>query len=148
LIMSSLLVGFAALTFLGALYQGLATDVKEHFISAIQGHLQVHAKGFEMSQQIQHHMSDPTTVMHWLMELPDVAAWSPRVRTSGLASVAAASTGVYILGIDGVREARVSRLAQCVSSGTWLSIEDAHGLLLGKQLVEMLGVSLGDKVVL
>jgi ABC-type lipoprotein release transport system permease subunit len=148
LTLASLLVGFGALTFLGAMNDGLSRDVKQNFILTLKGHVQIHARGFEASRQIQHYIADPAEVIRVLEGMPDVAAWTLRVRTSGLASVAKASTGVQLLGIDSVREARLTRLAQFVTSGTWLPVGDARALVLGKTLADNLGVGLGDKVIL
>lgn len=144
----SLVVGFAALTFLGAVQQGLHNDLRDNALLTLSGHLQVHATGFALSSQIQHHIPDPGLVIQALLGLPDIAAWSPRLQTSGLASVATASTSVQLLGIDSAREPQLSRLAASVVSGAWLTAADAQGLLLGQHLVEMLGVRLGDKVIL
>lgn len=144
----ALLVGFAALTFLGALHDGVHRDLRDNVLLTFGGHVQVHAPGFALSQQIQQHIADPAVVMHALQGVSELAAWSPRLSTSGLAAVAAASTGVRLLGVDVAREPHLSRLATAVASGAWLTATDPQGLLLGQHLVDILGVRLGDKVVL
>jgi ABC-type lipoprotein release transport system permease subunit len=148
LTLSSLTVGIGALTFLGAMDDGWLRDMKQNFILTLNGHVQVHARGFEASQDIQHYISNPEVVAQALAEAPDVATWTLRVRASGLASVAEASTSVQILGVDSVREARLTRLARFVVRGTWLQKGDVRGILLGQTLARNLGVDLGDKIIL
>ena len=148
LTLASLVVGVGALTFLMALNQGWLTSARENFILTFTGHVQVHAKGFEQSQQLEHHIAEPAKVTALLDGAPAVAAWTPRLRLSGLAAVAEASTAAQVIGIDPVREAKITRLRQFLVAGEWLRAGDERGLLLGASLAENLGTQLGDKVVL
>ncbi len=148
--MTSLLIGFAALTCLGALSDGLAVDMRQNFILTLQGHVQVHRKGFIQTRQLQDHIADPDVVYQVIAEQPDVASWTSRVRASGLAAarLGGTTTGVEILGVDLEREVQVSRLSQFVVRGQWLSTGDQRGLLMGSAVVDRLGIDLGDRVLL
>ena len=145
---ASLVAGVGALTFLMALNEGWLSNAKENFILTFTGHVQVHARGFEDSQQIEDHIADAEPVTRLLRGDAAVAAWTTRLRVSGLASVAEASTAAQIVAVDPLAEARVSRLPSFVVEGQWLHEGDARGLLLGVKLADNLGASLGDKVVL
>jgi len=148
LTLASLVIGIGALTFLMAMNEGWLRDARENFILTFTAHLQVHARGFEDSQQIQDHIAEPERVTALLEDDPAVAAWSRRVRVSGLASVAEANTAVLVVAVEPERERAVSRLASFVVEGRWLDPDDPRGLLLGATVAENLGAALGDKVVL
>ena len=145
---ASLVAGVGALTFLMALNEGWLKNARENFVLTFTGHVQVHAKGFEESQRIQDHIADPEQVARLLRGDAAVLAWTPRLRISGLAAVAEASTAAQIVAVDPVAEAKVSRLPRFVIEGQWLPQGDKRGLLLGARLAENLGARLGDKVVL
>jgi ABC-type lipoprotein release transport system permease subunit len=142
------MIAIGALTFLLAMNAGWLLDARENFILTFTAHVQVHAKGFEESQQIQDHMAEPERVTDLLSGDPAIAAWTRRIRISGLASVAEANTSALVVAVEPERERDVSRLSSFVAAGAWLEPGDRRGLLLGATLVENLGVSLGDKVVL
>ncbi len=146
--LASLIVGIAALTFLGALNDGWLQQMKTNFILTLTGHVQVHAKGFQASQNIRDYMHDPRQVIALVRKDPDVVSWTGRLRSSGLAAVAAASTGVQIMGVDPEQEARVTRMHECIDRGRWLAPNDPKGVLLGGTLAENLGVKVGGRVVL
>lgn len=148
LMLTSLIVGIAAITFLIALNDGWLTNLKDSFILTYYGHVQVHAAGFEDTRQIKRFMPDAEAVIASLKDMPGIKGVSRRVRTSGLASTAEANSGVLVMGVDVEAERHISRLADFVREGAWLKADDARGLLLGQTLVERLQVRLGDKVVL
>lgn len=148
LTLASLVIGIGALTFLLAMNDGWLRDARENFILTFTAHVQVHARGFEESQQMQDHIGEPARVIELLSGDPAIAAWTRRIRISGLASVAEANTAVLVVGIEPEREKEVSRLASFVVAGAWLEPDDRQGLLLGATLVENLDIVLGDKVVL
>lgn len=143
-----LAVGIAALTFLSAMNDGWLQNMKENFVLTQMGHVQVHSKGFEQSRRISDHMHDVKAVRHALRNMPNIQAWTPRIRVSGLASAAGANASVLVSGIDPENEKKVSRLYGFVQQGEWLQEGDKRGVLLGDVLADHLGVGLGDKVVL
>ena len=48
----SMVLGIAALTLLSALNDGWLKEMQDNFILAVTGHVQVHAQGFEASQNL------------------------------------------------------------------------------------------------
>jgi len=102
-------VGVGALCLLGALNDGWLAQMQDNFTLTLTGHVQVHARGFEASQSLRDRLPDPTSLGARLGRGPAVAAWSARVRSSGLASLAGVSAGVQILGVEPEREPWVTR---------------------------------------
>ncbi|MDX8404270.1 MAG: FtsX-like permease family protein [Mariprofundaceae bacterium] len=148
LTMGALVVGIAALTFLSAMNDGWIQNMKENFVMTETGHIQIHAQGFQASQQINDVMSQPETAFEAINNIAGVRAWTPRVNTSGLASAAGANAGALIIGIDAEREVKVSRFRAFLSEGEWINNEDSHALVMGDVLAEKLEIEIGDKVVL
>lgn len=148
LTMGALVVGLAALTFLSAMNDGWLQNMKENFVMTETGHIQIHAKGFQDSQQISDAILKPEKVFVALKQRPGIKAWTRRVSTSGLASAAGANAGALIIGIDPVQEAKVSRFREFLIRGDWVSSSDARSLVMGDVLAEKLDINIGDKVVL
>ncbi|HKI59451.1 MAG TPA: ABC transporter permease [Mariprofundaceae bacterium] len=148
LTMGALVIGLAALTFLSALNDGWLQNMKENFVMTETGHIQIHANGFQDSQQISDAILKPERIYVALEEMPGIKAWTRRVSTSGLASAAGANAGALIIGIDAEREARVSRFREFLSRGEWVRRDDSRSLVMGDVLAEKLEIGIGDKVVL
>ncbi|MCB1875806.1 MAG: ABC transporter permease [Chromatiales bacterium] len=142
--LASLAGGLAALTFLGALNVGWLGQMKDNFILNFTGHLQV----VPAEQSADAAVADITRLGTKLDQDPAIRAWTPRYYTTGLASVATSNAGIALLAVDPGRERRVTRLADCLESGSWLTEDDDHGLILGHTLAENLGAKVGDKVIL
>ncbi len=148
LTMGALVIGIAALTFLAAMNDGWLQNMKENFVLTETGHIQIHAQGFHESQQIVDVMEHPEAVFKALNNTASVRAWTPRINTSGLASAAGANAGALIVGIDAVRETKVSRFREFLSDGIWIEGDDPRALVMGDVLAERLEIGIGDKVVL
>ena len=52
----SMVLGIAALTLLSALNDGWLKEMQDNFVLAVTGHVQVHARGFEASQNLHDRM--------------------------------------------------------------------------------------------
>ncbi len=148
LTMGALVVGLAALTFLSALNDGWLQNMKENFVMTETGHIQIHANGFQDSQQISDAILKPEKAFASVEGKSGIQAWTRRVSTSGLASAAGANAGALIIGIDAEREAKVSRFREFLSRGEWVNHSDVRSLVMGDVLAEKLEIAIGDKVVL
>ena len=148
LTLTALIVGIAAMTLLGALHEGFMRNMRDNFILSYKTHLQIHARGYDETRQIERAMRDTGPALAYLATRPEVMAASERLTVSGLASVARAATAVNIVGVDPEREARATKLKDFVVAGTWFPAGDARALLLGERLVERLDIELGAKVIL
>lgn len=147
LTLTALVVAMGALTYLMGFVNAYMVSIKETFVLVMNGHIQIHAPGFKDSNLIDDYMRNVSPVTDRLATLPGVRAWTTRISTSGLASVATATTAISIVGIDPEREPEVSRLAQFVTEGEWLAPDDDDGILLGDDVAENLEAEIGDKIV-
>jgi ABC-type lipoprotein release transport system permease subunit len=144
----SMVLGVAALTLLGALNDGWLKEMQDNFILALTGHVQVHARGFEASQHLRDQITDVSLIRRIIDSDPEIAGWTLRVRSSGLASASGVSAGVQIMGVDPEQETWVTRMHQAITPGHWLRPGMPRDLALGATLVTNLGAAVGDRVVL
>ncbi|MCG8026674.1 MAG: FtsX-like permease family protein [Candidatus Thiodiazotropha taylori] len=144
----TMMFGIATLTLLSALNDGWLSQMKTNFILSFTGHLQIHAKGFEASQNLRDNIADPDAISRYMDTYPEIIGWTQRIRTSGLASVSGSSTGVQIMATDPEQETWVTSMDQNVKTGVWLRPGMNKDLLLGKTVAQNLGAKLSDRVIL
>ncbi len=111
------------------------------------GHLQVQAKGYNDKKGIRMVVTDPAAVGNVLDNTLEVAAHTYRANAFSLVSSKERTYGVVVVGIDPVREARVSTLKKLIRQGSYLSEGDTDQALVGALLARNLKVGLGDELV-
>lgn len=141
-------VGVAGLMFHRAFAEGSYAQAIHNYTNTATGHFQVYRAGFRGSFDPELFLVDHEALAEKLRQVPGVTALAPRTMAQVLASTATKSQGVLCLGIDPEKEREVTRLHELVVEGQFLESGERGTLLLGKSLAEMLGVRLGEKVVL
>ncbi|MGD8914460.1 MAG: ABC transporter permease [Candidatus Thiodiazotropha sp.] len=144
----TMIFGIATLTLLSALNDGWLSQMKTNFILSYTGHLQIHAKGFEASQNLNDRIQEPEEVSKLMQSYPEIVGWTQRIRTSGLASVGGSSAGVQVMAADPEQETWVTSMDQRVTEGVWLRPGMSQDLILGHTIAQNLGANLGDRVML
>lgn len=141
--------GLGGIMFLRGFTDGAYQQAIENFTSTYTGHIQISRKGFSQT------MDPGLLITPREIEgiTADLKAWanlksvSSRIFTQGLASTATASQGIILSGISPADELKVSRLKDFVKEGRFLNEGDDGAIILGKELAEILKVSLGEKIV-
>ncbi|MBI4843840.1 MAG: ABC transporter permease, partial [Nitrospirae bacterium] len=85
------------------------------------GHIQIHKKGYLDKPSIYKTLASPDLIGKKIESISYVNSWAPRVYTPALAFAGKKTTGVTVMGIDPVREAKTTRLKNKVSKGSFLS---------------------------
>ncbi len=148
-ILIAVVIGVWSMILLGALMRGIAHQMVQNGIATLTGHIQVHRRGYRSDPTIENSILDPKPVEYALKkDLPTAAQWTVRVRVNAIVTNARHSGGVTLVGIDPVREARVSFIGQAVTQGRYLTTDDEHGIVVGKALVDKFGAKLGRKLIL
>jgi ABC-type lipoprotein release transport system permease subunit len=140
--------GIAVLTLLSALNDGWLSQMKTNFILSYTGHVQIHARGFEVSQNLRDSIDRPDEVTRLMQSYPEVSSWTQRIRTSGLASRGGSSAGVQIMATDAEQETWVTSMHEHVVEGEWLRPGMSKDLLLGITIAQTIGAKLGNRVIL
>jgi len=111
------------------------------------GHVQVQVKGYRGKKDIRLVVPDPAVVAGILDRTPGVAAYTFRANAFSLVSSEQRTYGIIVIGIDPVRESKVSTLKKLIRQGNYLSENGTDQALVGELLAKNLRVSLGDELV-
>ena len=141
--------GLGGIMFLRGFTDGAYQQAIENFTSTYTGHIQISRKGFSQTMDpglliTPREIEGITADLKGRANLKSV---SSRIFTQGLASTATASQGIILSGISPADELKVSRLKDFVKEGEFLNEGDEGAIILGKELAEILKVSLGEKIV-
>ncbi len=117
-------------------------------VKAAGGDILVHGKGYWVSRSSDVVIDDADSVLAAVHGVEGVRAALPRVLVSGLVATAQASRPVLLQGVDPQGEEAWHDVAADVKEGTFLTGDARDPLVLGKRLVERLGLEMGDRVVL
>jgi ABC-type lipoprotein release transport system permease subunit len=149
IILAAVVIGVWSMILLGSLMRGIAVGMVNNGISTLTGHLQVHYKGYRNDPAIENSIPDPTVVENALKKvLPKDSLWTPRVRVNAVASNARHSTGVTLVGINPISEAKISFIGTAISEGRYLKPDEVNGIIVGQALLEKFDTKLGRKLVL
>jgi ABC-type lipoprotein release transport system permease subunit len=122
--------------------------MKTNFILSYTGHVQIHAKGFEVSQNLRDAIRNPDEVTRLMQSYPEISGWTQRIRTSGLASHGGSSAGIQIMATDSEQETWVTSMYENISQGEWLRPGASRDLLLGITVAQTIGATIGDRIIL
>lgn len=117
------------------------TAVKIH-----TGHLQIQASGYKEKKNMHLVVSNPIYAGDILDKAYGVEAWTCRANAFSLVSSKERTYGIIVVGIDPLREARVSKLKKLIRRGSYLSESDTDQALVGELLANNLQVEPGDEL--
>lgn len=135
----------AIMIFYASLLEGWLAAMERNAVGMDLGEFQVHAKGFRADPDIYKVITDEEQVLALLARQGFVAA--PRLYASGLAAAGNASSGIELRGVDLAREKLVTALNRHIRQGQWLDGQDPSGVVVGRQLARILGLTVGSEVV-
>jgi ABC-type lipoprotein release transport system permease subunit len=140
----------AVLIVVESLRMGLVRQTLENGTRLVLGHVQIQDAAFRRDRNFYDTIGgsagvDVAALLAAVEARPGIAA-APRVVGFGLLSTGERSSGAEILGVEPVREARVTRLLETVVKGHGLDGAPRRAVLLGETLAEDLGATVGDEV--
>ncbi len=146
----AIVIGVWSMIFLGALMEGIVVAMIDNGISTLTGDVQIHKEGYLSDPVVENTMTNPDEIIDALEStLPPDAKYTVRVRVGAIASNARHSAGIVMVGIDPERESEVSFIGpDALVEGRYLDAEDAHGIIIGRALVEKFETRLGHKLIL
>jgi len=148
-ILVAVIIGVWSMVLLGALMRGIAVGMVKNGIATLTGHIQIQHKGYRDDPAIENSIADPQVVEKTLNKLlPPGSHWSTRVRVNAIVNNARHSSGVTLVGIDPLAEAKVSFIGTAVSRGRYLELNDFDGIVVGEALLEKFETKIGHKLVL
>ena len=135
----------AIMIFYASLLEGWLAGMEKNAVGMDLGEFQIHATGFRADPDLYKRIAGEEHVLSLIGKEGFVAA--PRLYASGLAAAGNASSGIELRGVDLARERLVTALNQHVWQGQWLDEQDQAGVVLGRKLARILGLAVGDEVV-
>lgn len=139
--------GIVAFVFLFGFFDGFGEDLTENSTRYATGHVQLERAGFRIDYAPELAFDGADALLRQLRTAPQVEAAAPRVQVQALASSAAKSEGILLIGIVPEAERDVTFIHRTIVEGQPLAAAADRDILIGRKLAERLAVRLGEKVI-
>jgi putative ABC transport system permease protein len=118
-----------------------------HVVELFTGYVQIQNPGYQNNPSLRKSIRMTPELRSLLADDPRILGYAPRIVGDGLISFRENSQGAVIFGVDPAAERSVSTLGDKIDRGTFLADENSHDIVVGHTLLENLGASLGDELV-
>ena len=147
---SALSFGFVAAVLMMGLMNGMLEEMVSNGTEVVSGQVQIHAEGYRPERSIHDTMGgregvDVGALVAAAEGREGVAGVAPRVYGGGLVSSGDETVGAVLMGVDPVREARVSRFASVFVEG---GMPGPGEVAVGADLAGRVGIGVGEEAVL
>ena len=89
-------LGVWAMIFMTALLRGMVDDMVRQGISALPGHVQIHAKAYRDDPSVMHSLPAPDKTLLDVLNSEQVSAWSSRIKVPAMISSEYDNAGGFI----------------------------------------------------
>ncbi|MDE0884756.1 MAG: ABC transporter permease [Myxococcota bacterium] len=148
LTVSATVFAVGLLVLMSALSTGMWEKIIDDSVSMGSGHVTLTGPNYLEERTLEEFTYLDAPLAARLEENPAVAGFAPRVNAFGLLSEADVTRGVMVIGVDPAAERTVSSLPDRIESGRFLEKGKTREIVLGGRLAEILGVKIGDQVLL
>lgn len=136
-----------AYVFLFGYFDGFGEQLIDSSTRYLTGHIQLERVGFRKDFAPELALDQPDVLLERIRSAPSVTAAAPRVQAQALASTAAKSEGILLIGIDPAAERGVTFIHKTLIQGKALEAGDDRAIMIGRKLADKLRVRLGEKIV-
>ncbi len=137
--MAGIALGVAALIVVLSVMNGFQHELRSRILG-VAAHLQISGTNNELQ--------DWQAVAGRVGKTPEVVATAPYIMAQGMLSFGQAVQGVVVRGVLPDQEDRVAEIGANIKAGDFKALRSGEfGIVLGADLSRMLGVGVGDKVV-
>jgi len=134
-------------SFMRSFQKGIWDSVIDGAVNQFYGYAQVHAEGYWDDQTIDNSME----LEAQLLALPEtvnlVEKVVPRIESFALASSGDLTSGVFVLGIDPVKENEMTQIADKIIEGTYINPTE-EAVIVASGVAKKLGLALNDTIIL
>ena len=148
IMLAAITVGVWAMIFMTALMRGMVDDMLLNGIRSLPGEVQIHDPAYRDDPSINNSMPAPGDALIQALQIPEVKAWTSRVRVPAVISSERDSRGVILLGVEPGSEQQVSFDADTVIEGRFLEDSSDSGLVIGAKMADHLETEVGKRVVI
>lgn len=139
--------GILGYVFVNGFFDGFFEQTIENSTGYLTGHVQLERAGFRRDLAPELAIEGAGALVDQLRRVPGVAAAAPRVQAQALASTAAKSEGIVLIGIDPPSERAVTFIDRTIVQGRALAAGAEREVMIGRKLAEKLRLRLGEKMV-
>jgi ABC-type lipoprotein release transport system permease subunit len=147
IMLAAITVGVWAMIFMTALMRGMVDDMILSSIRSLPGEIQIHHPQYRDDPSINNSIPSPAEDLLEALKIPEVVAWTSRVRVPAVISSERDSRGIVLLGVEPVSEIQVSFDKNSIREGRFLEDSSDKGLVIGARMAEHLETELGKRVV-
>ena len=147
IMLAAITVGVWAMIFMTALMRGMVDDMLLNGIRSLPGEVQIHHPEYRDDPSINNSIEAPGDTLTKALQIPEVTAWTSRVRVPAVISSERDTRGVILLGVEPDSEVRVSFDADTITEGRFLEDSSDTGLVIGAKMADHLETDLGKRVV-
>jgi ABC-type lipoprotein release transport system permease subunit len=134
------------LVFMLSFQFGLYATMTQTTLRIFDGYAQFQPQGYADDPAIERTIANPLILARDAETIPGVTAAAPRVNGFAILANGDRSYGAAVVGVDPVREAKVSSIPSTIQSGRYLAAGDSDAAILGDVLAHNLGLAVGGKV--
>ncbi len=157
LTVSILVLGCTGLILIGGFFDNMIGGFGEVFIHSQTGHIQVNVKGYYQKgarAPLDFLLPNADQLEQAILSNPNVTLIAPRLKFQGMVSSGETAVAVMALGVDPVAETKMGSFQTTgenmpstnIVAGKDLDASDPYGILVGKGLLEALGLKVGDSL--
>ncbi|MBL7684675.1 MAG: ABC transporter permease [Deltaproteobacteria bacterium] len=150
-----LIFGATGLLLVGGFFENIQEGLREQTIHSQTGHLQINRAGYfekGASRPAEFYLNQLSDLKNQIDNIPEVSFTLPRLQFTGLATSEKTGISVLALGVDPSLETRMGNFTASnvkhpstqIIAGQDLDENDPQGVLLGKGLMQSLGLKVGD----
>ena len=147
IMLAAITVGVWAMIFMTALMRGMVDDMLLNGIRNLPGEVQIHHPEYRDDPSINSSIAAPGDTLIQALQIPEVTAWTGRVRVPAVISSERDTRGVILLGIEPGSEKQVGFDPDTISEGRFLEHSSDRGLIIGAKMADHLETDLGKRVV-
>ena len=133
--------------FMRSFQKGIWDSVIDGAVNQFYGYAQVHAKGYWEDQTLDNSIALDAQLQALPQDIPLIEAVVPRIESFALASSGDLTSGVFVLGIDPVKENAMTEIADKIIEGTYLHAGD-EAVVVANGVAKKLGLTLNDTLIL
>jgi ABC-type lipoprotein release transport system permease subunit len=147
IMLAAITIGVWAMIFMTALMRGMVDDMLLNGIRNLPGEVQIHHPEYRDDPSINNSIAAPGDTLIRALQIPEVTAWTGRVRVPAVISSERDTRGVVLLGIEPGSEQLVGFDTDTISEGRFLEDSSDNGLIIGAKMADHLETDLGKRVV-
>jgi lipoprotein-releasing system permease protein len=142
--MAGIALGVAALIVVLSVMNGFQKEVRDRMLSVLP-HVEIYVGGGDPERIV----SQWNDIAAAALKSPSVLAAAPCVSAQGMLMRGQELRGVQVRGIDPATEKNVSEVSQQMASGKLSDLKaGSFGIVLGQELADLLGLRVGDSVMM